>query len=133
MQRARSLFVKATLSPDPRVARKANENLSAMLHSAPPARDRDDTTAAVVGVALVGLALLWAFSGSGESSGRSGSGGGMPTNTADASCGSSPSTSPARPTPDMPRRARRSGPMTGNITKILNGQDAMSSTGVNRR
>ena len=70
MQRARSLFVKATLSSDQRVAHKANENLSAMLHGSPPARDRDDQTAAVVGVALVGLALLAVFSGSGESVGR---------------------------------------------------------------
>ncbi len=118
MQRAQSLFVKATLSRDSRVAHKANENLSAMLHHGPPARDRDDTTAAVVGTALVGLALLWAFSGSGKSSGGSGSGGGMPTNTAPC-CGGSPSTSPARPTPDMPpTRPPVPGPMTGNITKI---------------
>ena len=115
MQRARSLFVKATLSPDPRVAHKANENLSAMLHQSPPGRDRDDTTAAVVGVALVGLALLWAFSGSGESSG---SGGGTPTNTAPC-CGGSPSTSPARPTPDMPpSRPPIPGPMAGNLGRI---------------
>jgi TPR repeat protein len=115
MQRARSLFVKATLSPDPRVAHKANENLSAMLHQSPPGRDRDDTTAAVVGVALVGLALLWAISGSGESSG---SGGGTSTNTAPC-CGGSPSTSPARPTPDMPpSRPPIPGPMTGNLGRI---------------
>jgi TPR repeat protein len=112
-QRARSLFVKATLSPDPRVAHKANENLSAMLHGSPPARDRDDTTAAVVGVALVGLALLWAFSGSGESSG-----GGTPTNSAPC-CGASPSTSPVRPTPNMaPTRPPVPGPMAGNIGRI---------------
>ena len=118
MQRARSLFVKATLSPDPRVARKANENLSAMLHGSPPARDRDDTTAAVVGVALVGLALLWAFSGSGESSE---SGGGTPTNTAPC-CGGSPSTSPLRPTPDMaPTRPPVPGPMVGNIGRTRMG------------
>ncbi|HWK82110.1 MAG TPA: tetratricopeptide repeat protein [Caldimonas sp.] len=118
MQRARSLFVKATLSPDPRVARKANENLSAMLHGSPPARDRDDTTAAVVGVALVGLALLWAFSGSGESSE---SGGGTPTNTAPC-CGGSPSTSPPRPTPDMaPTRPPVPGPMVGNIGRTRMG------------
>ena len=116
MQRAQSLFVKATLSHDPRVARKANENLSAMLHHSTPGRDRDDTTAAVVGVALVGLALLWAFSGSGESSG-----GGMPTNTAPC-CGGSPSTSPARPTPDMPpTRPPVPGPMVGNIGKTRMG------------
>jgi len=79
-QRARSLFVKATLSPDPRVARKANENLSAMPHQSAPARDRDDTTAAVVGTALVGLALLAIFSGSDEAGG-SGAGGGTSTST----------------------------------------------------
>jgi hypothetical protein len=116
MQRARSLFVQATLSPDPRVKRKANENLSAMLHQSPPARDRDDTTAAVVGVALVGLALLWAFSGSSDSSG-----GGTSTNTAPC-CGNSPSTSPARRTPDMPpTRPPDSGPMVGNIGKTRMG------------
>jgi hypothetical protein len=113
MQRARSLFVKATLSSDQRVAHKANENLSVMLHGAPPARDRDDQTTAVVGAALVGLALLWAFSGSGESSG--GSAGGMPTNTAPC-CGGSPS---AGPTPNMPpTRPPVPGPMTGNIGRI---------------
>ena len=117
MQRARSLFVKATLSSDQRVAHKANENLSVMLHGSPPARDRDDTTATVVGVTLVGLALLWAFSGSGES----GSGGGTSTNTAPC-CGGSPSTSPARPTPDMPpTRPPVPGPMVGNIGKTRMG------------
>ena len=131
-QRARSLFVKATLSPDPRVAHKANENLSAMLHQSPPGRDRDDTTAAVVGVALVGLALLWAFSGSGNSSGGSGSGGGMPTNAGVTPFGGgTSSTSTAQST--SPFRTKVSTPMNGNITKILNGQDAMSSQGVNRR
>src|SRR5450631_3312571 len=55
MQRAQSLFVKATLSPSPQVVRVARENLAGMLHHSAPARDRDDTTAAVVGVALVGL------------------------------------------------------------------------------
>jgi TPR repeat protein len=131
MQRAQSLFVKATLSPSPQVVRVARENLAGMLHHSAPARDRDDTTAAVVGVALVGLALLWAFSGSGESSGGSVSGGGASTNTGVTPFGgSSPSTS-NRAT--SPFRTPVSTPMTGNITKILNGQDAMSSTGVNRR
>lgn len=116
MQRARSLFVKATLSSDQRVAHKANENLSVMLHGSPPARDRDDQTTAVVGAALVGLALLWAFSGSGESSG-----GGTSTNTAPC-CGGSPSTSPSRPTPDMaPTRPPVPGPMVGNIGRTRMG------------
>jgi TPR repeat protein len=118
MQRAQSLFVKATLSPDPRVAHKANENLSVMLHRSPPARDRDDTTAAVVGAALVGLALLAIFSGSDGSSGGSGN---TSTNTASC-CGSFPSTSSARPTPDMaPTRPPVPGPMAGNIFKTRMG------------
>ena len=61
-------------------------------------------------VALVGLALLWAFSGSGKSSSGSGSGGGTSTTTGGAPFGGgSPSTSTARPTPDMPptRQHRR--------------------------
>ena len=117
MQRAQSLFVKATLSRDPRVAHKANENLSAMLHHSAPGRHSDDTTAAVVGVALVGLALLWAFSGSDASSGGAGSAGGTPTTT-----GGSPSTSPARPTPNMPpTRPPVPGPMVGNIGKTRMG------------
>jgi TPR repeat protein len=113
MQRARSLFVKATLSSDQRVAHKANENLSVMLHGSPPARDRDDTTAAVLGTALVGLALLAIFSGSGESGG-SGTGGGTPTSSGAPFGGGAPSP-PSKVTwsnrPDPPR------PMVGNIGK----------------
>ena len=81
MQRAQSLFVKATLSPVPQVKRAANENLSAMLHHSPPGGSRDDTTAAMVGAALVAVALLAIFTGSVESSGGSGSGSGTSTST----------------------------------------------------
>jgi hypothetical protein len=132
MQRARSLFVQATLSPEPRVGRKANENLSAMLHQSAPARDHDDLNA-VVGVALVGLALLAIFSGSGESSGGSGPGGTSTTAAGGAPFGggasststsTASSTSPRRPVPH---------PMTGNIGRVLNGVDGMSSTGVVRK
>jgi TPR repeat protein len=131
MQRAQSLFVKATLSPEPQVARAARENLSGMLHHGPAARDRDDTTAAVVGVALVGLALLAIFGGSGESSGGSGSGGGTPTTTGGGPFGGgSPSTSTApqmRATrPDPPK------PMVGNIGKIRMGEEGRNPGFVGR-
>jgi hypothetical protein len=112
MQRAQSLFVKATLSHEPQVASAARENLRACCTTG-RLRDRDDTTTAVVGVALVGLALLWAFSGSDESSG-----GGTSTNTAPC-CGGSPSTSPARPTPDMPPTPHPFlGPWSGTSAKL---------------
>ena len=131
MQRAGSLFVQATRSPDPRVANKARENLAVMSGRSPPARDRDDSTAAVVGVALVGLALHAIFSGSSDSSSGSGSGGGTPTtNTGGAPFGgssptpSNPSASPWRPVPR---------PMTGNIGKVLDGVDGMGSSGVVRK
>jgi len=131
MQRARSLFVKATLSHDPRVVRKANENLSAMLHqSPPPGRERDDNTAAVVGAALVGLALLAIFSGSGDSSGGSGSGGsGTSTTTGAPFGGGSSSTAPKvnwSNRPDPPR------PMVGNIGKTYMGLQGMNPPIVGR-
>jgi len=124
-QRARSLFVKATLSPDPRVARKANENLSAMPHQSPPARDRDDTTAAVVGTALVGLALLAIFSGSDEAGG-SGAGGARrpPRARPSVAAPRRRTTSPTRP--DPPR------PMVGNIGKSRMGEEGRDPPVVGR-
>jgi TPR repeat protein len=129
MQRARSLFVKATLSPDPRVKRKANENLSVMLHRAPPGRDHDDPTAAVVGAALVGLALLAIFSGSGESSGGSGTVGGVSTPTGAPFGGGSSSTSTASTSPTRPDPPR---PMVGNIYKIRMGEEGRNPGVVGR-
>jgi TPR repeat protein len=127
MQRARSLFVKATLSHDPRVVRKANENLSALLHQSPPGRDRDDNTAAVVGAALVGLALLAIFSG--DSSGGSGTGGGTSTTNGAPFGGGSSSTPPKTNwsnRPDPPR------PMVGNIGKIRMGEEGRNPPIVGR-
>ena len=130
MQRAQSLFVKATLSREPQVVRMARENLAGMLHHGPPARDRDDTTAAVVGVALVGLALLAIFGGSGESSGGSGSGAGTTTSSGPC-CGGSPSTSPARPVTAFPGPPPPQ-PMVGNIGKIRGGEEGRNPGVVGR-
>ena len=77
---------------------------------------------------LTSLALLWAFSGSGESGGSE-SGGGMPTNTAPC-CGGSPS---PRPTPTMaPTRPPVPGPMTGNIGRIPMGDITRMPAAVGR-
>jgi TPR repeat protein len=131
MRRAQSLFVKATLSPEPQVMRAANENLSAMLHHGPPARDRDDTTAAVVGGALVALALLAIFSRSSESSGGSGSGDLAAKTFGGAPYVGSPSTSAPQPVtafrgPPPPR------PMAGNIFKIRSGEEGRNPPVVGR-
>src|SRR6185312_4542687 len=130
MQRAQSLFVKATLSHEPKVVQAARENLAAMLHQQRPGRASDNTTAAVVGTALVGLALLAIFSGSDDSSVGPGSGGGTSTTAGSgpfvpsSSSTSAPSTSPWRSVPH---------PMTGNIGKTLDGVAGMGSMGVVRK
>ena len=128
LQHARSLFVQATQSPEPKVARQARENLAVMSGRPMPGRNRDDSGAAVVGAALVALAVIAIASGSGESSGGSASGGGTSTTAGGGPFGGSPSS-----TSTSPSSRPVSTPMNGNITRTLHGEAAMGSTGVNRR